>query len=146
MNYKSFLTTRQTTKIKRSFANNISTDIKFSKVQIFKIIQQSGSFASWLSILGKKALTNIAIPLARDNWPWLLSNLTLNAINRFERKSGRGATRAGKGLTLFISNKDMNEIIKITKSLVDPNVLIDGITETVKHKIKNKNADFLELF
>ena len=39
MNYKLFLTTRQTTKIKRSFANNISTDIKFSKVQIFKIIQ-----------------------------------------------------------------------------------------------------------
>ena len=40
----------------------------------------------------------------------------------------------------------MNDIIKITKSLVDPNVLIDGITETVKHKIKNKKADFLELF
>ena len=76
----------------------------------------------------------------------MLRNLTSNAINRFERKSERGATRAGKGLTLFISNKDMNDIIKITKSLVDPNVLIDGITETVKHKIKNKKADFLELF
>ena len=76
----------------------------------------------------------------------LLSNLTSNAINRFERKSGRGATRAGKGLTLFISNKDMNDIIKITKSLVDPNVLIDGITETVKHKIKKRRRIFWRFF
>ena len=30
----------------------------------------------------------------------------------------------------------MNDIIKIIKSLQDSNVLIDGITETVKHEIK----------
>ena len=30
----------------------------------------------------------------------------------------------------------MNDIIKIIKSLVDTNVLIHGITETVKHKLK----------
>ena len=33
-----FLTTRQTTKIRNIFANNMSTDIKFSKAQISKII------------------------------------------------------------------------------------------------------------
>ena len=33
-----FLTTRQTTKIRNVFANNISTDIKLSKAQISKII------------------------------------------------------------------------------------------------------------
>ena len=44
--------------------------------------------------------------------------------------------RAGKGFTLFISNEDMNDIIKIIKSLEDSNVLIDGITETVKHETK----------
>ena len=32
----------------------------------------------------------------------------------------------------------MNDIIKIIKSLEDSNVLIDGIIETVKHKIKKK--------
>ena len=31
-----FLTTRQTTKIKNVFAKNMSTDIKLSKVQIYK--------------------------------------------------------------------------------------------------------------
>ena len=40
--------------------------------------------------------------------------------------------RAGKGFTLLISNKDMNDIIKIVKSLKDLGVLIDGVTETVK--------------
>ena len=39
----------------------------------------------------------------------------------------------------------MNEIIKIIKSLEDSGVLLDGVTETVKHDIKNKKADFLDL-
>ena len=109
--------TRQTTKIGNTFANNISTDIKLSKAQISKLIQSSGSFGSWLGNLGKKALTNIAIPLATDKLTGLLSNLTSNAINKFERKiSGKGAVRAGKGFTLFISNEDMS-YIKIIKSL-----------------------------
>ena len=33
------LTTRQTTKIRNAFANNMSTDIKHSKVQVSKINQ-----------------------------------------------------------------------------------------------------------
>ena len=41
--------------------------------------------------------------LARENLPGLVSNLTSNAIKKFERKiSGKGAFRAGKGFTLFI--------------------------------------------
>ena len=34
-----FTTTRQKTKIKNTFANNTSTDIKLSKAQLSKIIQ-----------------------------------------------------------------------------------------------------------
>ena len=67
MPHELFLTTRQTTKIENAFANNMSTDIKLSKVQISKIIQSSGFCSSWLGNSGKNALTNIAIPLARDN-------------------------------------------------------------------------------
>ena len=75
-----------------------------------------------------KALTNIAIPLARDNLRGLVSNLTSDAINKLERKiNGKGAARAAKGFTLFISNKDMNDIIKIIKSLEDLGALIDGV-------------------
>ena len=98
------LATRQTTKIRNAFANNVSTDIKLSKAQISKIIPSGGSFDSWLGNLGKKLLTNIAISLRRVYLPELVSNLTSNAINKFERKiSGKGTVRAGKGFTLFIS-------------------------------------------
>ena len=76
MPYDLFLATRQTTKIRKAFANNMSADIKLSNAQISKIIQSGESFGSWLGSLGKKALTNIAIPLARDNLPVLVSNLT----------------------------------------------------------------------
>ena len=46
---------------------------------------------------------------------------------------------------MFISNEDLNDVIKIVKSLDYSNVLIDGITETVKHEIKNKKVNFFLL-
>ena len=36
----------------------------------------------------------------------------------------------------------MNDIIKITKSLEDSGVLFDGVTETVKHEIKEQEGRF----
>ena len=87
---------------------------------------------------------NTAISLARDNLPGLVSNLTSNAINKFERTiNGKGAVREGKGFTLFISNEDKDDIIKIIKSLEDSGVLIDGVTETVKHETKKHKGEFL---
>ena len=66
-----------------------------------------------VKFLGKKELTNISISLARNYLPGLVSNLTSNAINKFEIKiSGKGAARAGKRITLFISNEDINGIVK----------------------------------
>ena len=47
---------------------------------------------------------------------------------------------AGKGFVLFILNEDMNDIIKIIKSLGYSNVLIDGITESLKTEIKKQEC------
>ena len=44
-----FLTTRQTTKIRNTFINNMSTDIKLGKAEISKTIQSGGSFGSWVA-------------------------------------------------------------------------------------------------
>ena len=119
-----FLTTRQTAKLRNAFAYNMLTDIKLSKTQISKIIQSGGSFGSWLANLGRKVLTNVAIPLARDNLLGLVRNVTSNTINKFERKiSGKGAVRAGKRFTLFISDEDMNDI-QIIKPLENLGVLL----------------------
>ena len=63
---------------------------------------------------------------------------------KFERKvSGKGAARAGKRFTLFVSSEDVNYIIKIIKSLEDSGVLIGGVTETVKHERKKQEGRFL---
>ena len=94
-----------------------------------------------VSLFKKKALAKVTIPLARDNLPGLISNLTSSAINTFDRKiSGKWVVREGKGFTLFISIKDMNDTIKIIKPLEDSIVLLDGVTETVKNEIKKEGG------
>ena len=40
-------------------------------------------------------------------------------------------------------NEDMNDIIKIKKSLEDSDVIIDGNTKTVKHEVKKEESGFL---
>ena len=143
-----FLTTRQSIKIRNTFTNNIWTDIKLSKSQISKIIQWGGFFGSWLNELGKKIETNLSLCFARDKLPRLVNNITSNAasnaINKFERKiSGKEAVRAGKGFTLSSSNEDIDDIITIIKLLEASEVLTEGITEAVKHKIEKQERGFL---
>ena len=60
----------------------MSTDIKLSKAQLCNIIQSNESFGSWLANIGRKALTNVDIPLVRDNLPGLVNNLTSKATNK----------------------------------------------------------------
>ena len=59
----------------------MSTDIKVSKDQISKIIQFGVFLGNMLGNLGKKVITDLAIPLARDNLSGLVSNIAPNAIN-----------------------------------------------------------------
>ena len=129
------------TKLKQAFASNMSIDMKLSKFQIPKIIQCGGSSGSWSVNLGRKALANVAIAFTGDFLPGLVNNIASNVVNKFERRSRKGVVTAGKGFTLFISNEDI-DYIKIVKSLEDWEVLIDGVTEAIKHDFF---LDFLEL-
>ena len=56
----------------------------------------------------------------------------------FKEKCVENVVRVGKGITSVISNEDMDDVIKIIKSLVNSVVLIDGVSETVKHEINSK--------
>ena len=75
-------------------------------------------------------ITDVAIHLARDNLPGLVSNLASEAI-KILKKKGKGAVGARKEFNLFILNKDMNGVIRNKKSLEDLGVLIDKVTEAV---------------
>ena len=59
------LTTRQKTKLRNAFNNNMSTDLKLSKAQISKIIQSGGFLGSLLNKL-PGPLMEVAIPLAKS--------------------------------------------------------------------------------
>ena len=47
--------------------------------------------------------------------------------------------------TLIISNDDMQDLLKIVKSLEDSGILLDGITETVKNEVKEQKGGFLSM-
>ena len=61
----------------------------------------------------------------------------MQQIHLKRKTNEKEALRAGKGFTLFISIEDVNDNIKIIKSLKDSDVLIKGVTESVKNEIKN---------
>ena len=65
LRHELLLTTRQKTKIRNAFNNNMSTDLKLSKAQINKIIQ-SGGFLGSLSSKLAGPLMKVAIPLAKN--------------------------------------------------------------------------------
>ena len=47
--------------------------------------------------------------------------------------------------TLIISNKDMEDLIKIVKSLEDSGLLLNGVTESVKNEIKEQKSRFISM-
>ena len=47
--------------------------------------------------------------------------------------------------TLIISNEEMNDIIKIVQALEDSNILLKGVTKTVKNKTKEQKGGFLSM-
>ena len=131
------LATRQKTKLRNAFNNNMSTDSRLSKAQVFKIIQSGGFLGSLLSKLAGP-LMKVAIPLAKNVLAPLGITAAASAIDAGIQKKihGSGTT------TLIISNEEMNDIKKIAQALEDSNILLKGVTKKITMKQKNKKEDF----
>ena len=87
--------------------------------------------------LDKKALKDLVVLSAKDVLAKLATKAASSVIDKFGRKtSRRGAVRAGKRFTLFISNENLDDIMKIVRSIEISILLIDGATKTVKHEKK----------
>ena len=87
------LTTRQKTKLRNTFNNNMSINLKLSKVQISKISQSERFLGSLLSKLAGP-LMKVAIPLAKDVLAPLGITAAASAIDGgFQKKiHGSGTT------------------------------------------------------
>ena len=131
------LTTRQKTKLRNAFNNNMSADIKLSKTEITKIIQSSRFLGSLLS---KSAgpLMKTAVPLAKNILTPLGITAAASALDAGIQKNMHGSGTT----TLIISNEETNNIMKIVQALEDSNILLKGVTKTIKKWKKNKKVDF----
>ena len=132
--HKLLLTNREVANIRNAFANHTSTDIKLSKAQLTKM--QKGRFLRFLPPLlksGLPLLKSVIKPFAMLG----LTAVTDAAINK--KILGSGTT------TLIISNNEMNDILKIVKSLEDSGVLLKGVSETIKNEAKEQKGGFLSM-
>ena len=65
--------------------------------------------------------------------------------NRWSYSSENSSVGSGF-TTLIIFNEEMNDIMKISKSLKESGLLMKGIKETIKNEAKNKQKDFSECY
>ena len=118
----------------------MSNDLKLSKAQISKIIQSGGFLGS---LLGKSAgsLMKVAITLAKNVLAALGITAAASALHAGIQKKihGFGTT------TLIISNEEMNDIMKIVQALEDSNILLKGVTKTIKNETKEQKGGFLSM-
>ena len=52
---------------------------------------------------------------------------------------------SGNNTTLIISNDEMDDILKIIKSLEDSGVLLKGVSETIQHEAKEQRGEFVSM-
>ena len=143
--HKLLLTNTQVSKLRKAFSNNPSANIELSKPQLHKI-EQSGGFSgrllgpllktglplmkNVLKLLAKSVLIPLGLTAA--------ASVTVAAI--YKKMFGSGNT------TLIISNEEMNDIMKIIKSLEKSELLIKGVSETIKNEAKGQKGGFLSMF
>ena len=106
------LTTRQRTKLRNAFHNNMSTDIKLSKAQIFKIIQSGGFLGSLLSKLAGP-LMKVAVALAKN----ILGPLGITAATSANDAEIQKKIHGSGTTTSIILKEELNYTMKIAQAL-----------------------------
>ena len=136
--HKLLLTNRQTLTLRKAFNNHTSADINFSKAQITKM--QKGGFLKFLMPLlksGLPLLKSVVKPLG-------MLGLTA-AASATDAAINKKILRSENHTTLIIYNNDMQDLLKIVKSLEDRGILLNGITETVENEVKEQKGGFLSM-
>ena len=112
----------------------MSTDKKLSKAQISKIIQSGEFLGSLLSKL-VDPLMKVTISLAKNVLAPLGITTAVSAIDAWIQKKIHGSGTK----TLIISNEEMNDIMKTVQ---DSDILLKGVTKTIKNETKEQKERF----
>ena len=109
--HKLLLTNRQVSNLHKAFANHTLTDIKLSKTQLTKM--QKGRFLRFLAPLLKSGLSLLKSVIKP------LGVLGLTAASVTDNAINKKILGSGDHTTLIISNDDMQDLLKMVKSLED---------------------------
>ena len=140
------LTNRQVANICKAFANHSSIDIKLSKTQLSKMIQSGGFLGKLLGPLLKTGLPlmkSVIKPLAKSVLIPLGSTAAASAADAGIHKKILGSGH--NNTTLIISNDEMDDILKIVKSLENSGLLLKGVSEIIQHEAKEQRGGFLSM-
>ena len=118
--------------------------VNWFKAQISKKAQPGGFLRRLLGPLLKTGLPlikNVIKPLAKSVLILLGLTAAASAADAGIHKKllGSGTT------TLIISNEEMNDITKIAQALEDSNILLKGVTKTIKNETKEQKGGFLSM-
>ena len=137
--HKLLLTNTQVSRLRKAFPNNSLANIELLKTR------KSGEFVGRL--LG--SLLKTGLPLIGN-----VNTINTIRINRssisnrcsYHKKMFRSDRRpsdlTSRNTTLIISNEEMNDIMKIIKSLEESGLLIKALAKQLKMKQKNKKEAF----
>ena len=83
----------------------------------------------------------VAVPLAKNILAPLGITAAASAIDAGIQKKihGSGTT------TLMISNKEVNDMMKIVQALKESNILLKEVTKTIKNETKEQKGGFLSM-
>ena len=135
--HKLLLTNAHVLRLPKAFSNNSLIDTKLSITQLHKIVH-SGGFSGPLQPLASSFLIPLGLPAA--------ASATDAAILKKMFEFGRPLDLTPLNMTLLNSFEEMNDIMKMVKSLKESGLLIKALEKQLKMKQKNKNADFSDCY
>ena len=111
------------------------------------MIQSGGILGKLLVPLLKTGLPlikNVIKPLAKSVLIPLGLTVAASAADAGIHKKILGSGN-NNNTTLIISNDEMDDILKIVKSLENSGVLLKGVSETIQHEAKEQRGGFLSM-
>ena len=118
--------------------------MKLSKTQLHKIGKSGGFLFRLLGLLVKASaplMKNVLKLIAKSVLIPLGLTATASTTDAAIQKKMCGSSM----ITLLISNEEMDDIMKIVKSLKDAGLLIKGVSETIKNEAKKQRGRFLSM-
>ena len=120
-------------KLRNALINNMLTDIKLSKAQISKIIQFGGFLGSLLRSINESS-NSFSKKCFRNN---------NSCFNDWCRNSKENIWFSDNNFNNFKQKKEWHN--QIVQALEDSNILLKGVTKTIKNETKEQKGGFLSM-